>query len=249
MKNVKEFFDRNSPCLTSEQNPRSVRDLLKVAKKAQKIFDTSDEQLISMIVSKSEGALQKHLARALALGTPLDQVAEEIQQTFGLTNDNRIAAVRKIDEIKPQGQVRTYARQMLSAIREAAEYLDKNERRTFEEQTFKEKILHILPSKIAECVEIACMQENARTPGQVLRIILRNEEEIDQNLKHDENEVKEDKEKEKEEAEDEGKKGQTGQTKKQKIEELLKRLERLEIENSNMRAYILNAKEEKKALQ
>ena len=72
MKEAVKYMERNFPCFASENDASSVRELLKTAKCAHQKFRLGDSQVMSLLVSRADGALQKLLAKELSRQTPLD---------------------------------------------------------------------------------------------------------------------------------------------------------------------------------
>merc|ERR1719309_1357451 len=113
-------MERNFPCMATQNDASSVRELLKTAKYAMEKFRLGDSQVMSLLVSRAEGALQRLLLKELSRQTPLDNVFAEIQVTLAEA-ENKITSERKVLSFKKTKQgIRKDARNLLEYVRVAS---------------------------------------------------------------------------------------------------------------------------------
>ena len=189
VKRAKEALERRVGVKVTGKTLEEIRFFLSEALDVRDDYELSDEQLLTVMVTRTQGGFRADLIQHITLDVPISEVIEELQIFSNAPTMDRIESERAIEEYRNTKQgIKSAAKEVLILVRQYAEFLQDMSADQKEEEIrklFKRKIISLLPvdeaRKIQKELEELGSFENPR-PKEILNVIMKREKQIDAKL-------------------------------------------------------------------
>ena len=181
VKKARECLERRVPVKVGTKDLEAIRYLLQEGLKVRDTFRLNDEQLLSLIASRTDGNLKAQIGKAMVHNIPVAEVYHEMQIFHQSNAESKVAADRAISDFRDTKQgIRHAGEEVLNRVRAYGQYLPrKSDRKRAIATKFRSKLLELLPLEEAERLEKTLDRDRIRAPRKVLQEMLKREVQID----------------------------------------------------------------------
>lgn len=178
-------FQRLVPTRATESDPSAIRVLIQESLALRNDFKLSDRQLLSIMVERMDGSLKSKVSREMGRRIPLPTLIHDLQLDYPLSSRNKLEVQSRIANFdKTNLGIRQAMTSLLDLVRSyTIFYPDPRERERVEAQTFKDRILTLIPNAVGQEVQIELNRRRWWRTRKIRELILKYEKRIDDELK------------------------------------------------------------------